>query len=83
MWYFYILQSEKDSKLYFGSTNDLRRRLTEHNSGLVKSTKPRTPFKVVYYEAYLDEKSARNRESKVKSSRGSRQALLLRINLGV
>lgn len=82
MWYFYILQSDQDRKLYFGSTNDLRRRFLEHNSGKVKSTKPRIPLKLVYYEAYLEEKTARNREYTVKSSRGSRLALLKRINIG-
>jgi len=33
MFYVYILKSEKDGKLYIGYTNDLKRRLEEHNSG--------------------------------------------------
>ncbi len=80
MWYFYILLSEKDKKLYYGSTNDLKNRITLHNSGLVVSTKHRRPLKLVYYEAYLEESTARKREHTVKSSRGSRTALLKRIN---
>ena len=83
MWCFYILRSQIDSKLYYGSTNDLKRRFNEHNAGKVASTNSRKPFEVVYYEAYLDESSARTREHKVKSSRGSRLALLKRINIGV
>lgn len=82
MWYFYILKSQVDHKLYYGSTNDLRRRLGEHNNGCVASTKSRAPFEVLYYEAYQDETSARKREHTVKSSRGSRMSLLKRINLG-
>ncbi len=33
MWYVYILTSERDGKLYVGSTNDLKRRLKEHEQG--------------------------------------------------
>ncbi len=42
----YILLSEKDNKRYIGFTHNLERRLTEHNSGKVKSTKNRIPLKV-------------------------------------
>lgn len=66
MYYMYILVSTKDKNLYIGSTPDLRRRLAEHNAGKVFSTKPRRPFKLVYYEAYLAEKDARGRESALK-----------------
>lgn len=66
MFYFYVLQSKKDNKLYFGSTNDLRRRLLEHNSGKVFSTKSRIPFEVKYYEAYSNENDARKREASIK-----------------
>jgi len=52
MFYVYILRSHKDGKLYLGYTKDLRKRLIEHNSGLVESTKERVPFYLVYYEAY-------------------------------
>lgn len=83
MWYFYILQSETDNNLYFGSTNDLKRRFQQHNNGNVRSTSTRKPLKLIYYEAYLSENAARNREHTVKSSRGSRFALLKRLNIGV
>lgn len=44
MFYVYILKSKKDNNFYMGSTNDLKRRINEHNSGLVFSTKSRMPF---------------------------------------
>lgn len=66
MFYLYILKSKKDNELYIGSTNDLRKRLKEHNSGLVRSTRPRRPFEIVYYEAYKSEKDARKRERNLK-----------------
>ncbi len=66
MYYLYFLKSLSDGKLYVGSTNDLRRRLSEHNAGKVPSTKPRRPFELRYYEAYSEEGDARRRESALK-----------------
>ncbi|MBI5734105.1 MAG: GIY-YIG nuclease family protein [Candidatus Kerfeldbacteria bacterium] len=66
MYYVYILQSKKDKKLYLGSTNNLKRRLIEHNKGLALSTKLRRPLELIYYEAYKSEKDARNREQNLK-----------------
>lgn len=52
--------------LYIGSTCDLRKRIKEHNAGLVRSTKTRRPFELIYYEAYKSEIDARARESNLK-----------------
>ena len=75
MHYVYILQSKIDDELYVGSTNDLRRRLAEHNDGKVKSTFPRRPYSLIYYEAYKAEYDARRRESALKK-RGQARARL-------
>ena len=40
----YILLSKKDGGIYIGKTNNLARRLSEHNSGRVNSTKGRRPL---------------------------------------
>ena len=66
MYYLYVLKSKKDNKGYIGSTNDLKRRFSEHNNGLVQSTKARIPFELIYYEAYKSEKDARDREQSLK-----------------
>jgi len=66
MFYVYLIKSEKDGNCYIGSTNDLKRRMLEHNNGLVLSTKSRKPFNPVYYEAYQSEKDARHREKNLK-----------------
>jgi len=71
MYYVYILKSNKDDNLYIGYTNDLRRRLKEHNTSFSKATKSRLPLKLVYYEAYLSEKDAKEREFKLKRFSGS------------
>ena len=79
MFYVYVIKSKKDSKLYIGFTNDLRKRLAEHNQGLNKSTKHRIPFILVYYEAYFSEKDARSRERKLKKFKNSYTELKKRI----
>lgn len=66
MYYVYVLKSKKDRLNYIGSTNDLRKRLNEHNSGKSYSTMKRRPFEIVYYEAYKSEKDARYREKNLK-----------------
>ncbi len=51
--------------------NDLKRRLREHNASSSKATRSRLPLKLVYYEAYLSEKDAKDREFKLKRFAGS------------
>lgn len=75
----YILHSRKDGNLYIGSTNNLRKRLQEHNAGRVVSTKDRRPFVLVYYEAYAIEKEARQREHNLKHRGRALRQLKLRI----
>ncbi len=66
MYYVYFLKSTKVKTLYLGCTNDLERRVAEHNSGSTFSTKRYLPWKVVYVEGYADEGDARDREKKLK-----------------
>ena len=72
MFYVYMLISEKDGNFYTGSTNDLKRRLEEHNNGRVKSTKNRMPLKLIYYEGCIDETDTRTREKYLKSGMGKK-----------
>ncbi len=44
MFYVYFLRSLKDGKFYIGRTNNLERRIAEHNRGLVSATKSRKPL---------------------------------------
>jgi len=66
MFFVYILRSLKDNQLYVGSTDDLRRRIQEHNAGKSESTKFRKLFNLIYYEAYVSERDARRREYNLK-----------------
>jgi putative endonuclease len=68
----YILQSEKHQRYYVGSTDDLNRRLWEHNTGQSKYTKTGIPWKLVYFHHFDDSKSGLRAERKIKSLKSRR-----------
>jgi putative endonuclease len=70
MHYVYLLQSITDDDFYTGCTNDLKKRFLLHNKGKVFSTKNRKPFKLVYYEAFLNQQDAFAREKWLKTGWG-------------
>ena len=79
MFYFYVLQSLMDKDLYFGYTENLKRRFKEHTAGQVIATRRRLPLRLVYYEAYNSEKDARNRERQIKRRSKAHISLKCRI----
>ena len=72
MHYVYILQTEYNNQLYVGCTNNLKRRLVEHNSGKVLATKTKTPYHLIHYEAFQDKTDAFERERFLKTGWGKR-----------
>ena len=70
--YVYVLESLVKKELYIGVTDDLKRRLVQHNSGLNVSTKRYMPWRVIYYEACCDRLDAERREKYLKTSQGRR-----------
>ena len=70
MYYVYILQSLKTKKFYVGYTSDLQKRFKEHNSGKSLATKPFRPYKLIFYETFLNRIDAKNREEYLKSGWG-------------
>ena len=66
MYYVYVLKSQKWSKQYIGFTNNLEKRVKEHNEKNTKSTRYGIPWKLVYYEAFLSREDAVKRELQLK-----------------
>ena len=71
MFYTYLLQN-KYGKWYTGATNDLQKRILEHNFGKNKSTKYGGPWKLIYCEICINKKDAFAREKYLKSGMGKR-----------
>ncbi|OGZ66228.1 MAG: hypothetical protein A3C58_01605 [Candidatus Staskawiczbacteria bacterium RIFCSPHIGHO2_02_FULL_34_10] len=73
MFYIYVTQSLKDNRTYVGYTNNLERRLIEHDSGQNKSTKKRIPFKLLFSEKFETSQKAKKRELYWKNGAGRRK----------
>ena len=70
MYFVYVLHSEKDGNLYTGYTQNLELRFEQHSKGQVESTKNRRPFKLIYFEACLEQSDALKREKYLKTYYG-------------
>lgn len=66
MYFVYLIQSEKTKEIYIGYTNNLKRRLSEHNSNKSFSTKNYGPWVLIYSEIYKSEEDAKTREKRLK-----------------
>jgi len=75
--YTYILKCADDT-LYTGCTNNLERRLKQHNKSKQGAhyTKIRRPVKLIYSETFNDLKNARAREAEIKKLSQKKKAKL-------
>jgi len=70
MFFVYIIQSLTNKKYYIGSTNNIERRVYEHNHNNTASLRNKGPFVLIYKEEYPNVSQARLRERKIKSYKG-------------
>jgi putative endonuclease len=63
----YVLQSEKSGRLYIGYTQDLNRRLEEHNTGQTTSTRNKGPWELLFAKSVRSKPEALQLERKLKS----------------
>ena len=76
-WYLYMIEC-KDSKLYTGITNDLDRRVKQHNCGKgCRFTKFRIPVRLIYKKVYSSKDEALKREAEIKGWRKDRKLELV------
>ncbi len=69
-YFLYILRSKKDGKRYIGITENIERRLDEHQRGHVKSTRNRRPLELIYQEKFCNKQDAALRERFFKMGKG-------------
>ena len=72
MYWVYVLKAENYKKSYVGYTDDLPRRLDEHNRGQSSYTSKFRPWKIIYGEEFVTKKEAISRERFLKSQGGRR-----------
>ena len=73
MHYVYILLNEAKARTYTGVADDVDKRLVEHNSGKVKSSRSYRPYKIIHTESFETLKEARQKEKFYKSTTGRRR----------
>lgn len=83
MYYVYLIQSERNGRIYTGYTSDLKRRMREHQSGSSPYTRNNGPYELVYYEAYASEDDAREREKQLKLRSNAYKQLRSRITKSI
>ncbi|MCR4276828.1 MAG: GIY-YIG nuclease family protein [Candidatus Roizmanbacteria bacterium] len=67
MFFIYIIESTLSGKYYIGCTDNINRRLIDHNKGLSKYTRNKGPWVLKYSEEYGNLSEARKREKQIKS----------------
>ena len=70
MLWVYVIKSQMTGRFYIGHTNNLKRRLEDHNRGKSRSVRNRGPFDLVYQEEFQDRSSAIKREKEIKRYKG-------------
>jgi putative endonuclease len=81
MYYVYAISSLERNYIYVGLTDNIERRLSEHNSGKNKTTRAYSPFELIYSEECGSRAEARNREKYFKSGIGKEKLRSIRENL--
>jgi len=72
LYFIYLLTNKRNTVIYTGMTNNLKRRIYEHKQKIIKGfTKKYNVHKLVYYEVYKSPQRAIEREKQIKA--GSRQ----------
>jgi len=77
MYYVYAISSVFRRYIYIGISDNLTRRINQHQLGYNRTTKPYRPFKLIYSEEVKDRKQARIREKSLKTSSGRARLKLL------
>lgn len=75
----YLLRSRKDGQFYIGQTDNLERRVLQHNTGKVRSTRTRMPFDLIGAEAHETREQARFREYDLKHHSDKKRAFIVQL----
>jgi len=70
MYYVYVIKSQSHDTRYVGTTDDIYKRLNEHNLGKCRYTSGRRPWRLIYKEKYPTRGEAMKREKFLKSGQG-------------
>ena len=70
MFFVYVIKSISRNYIYVGLSSDLTKRIDDHHKGYNKTTKPYSPFLIIFTEEFQTRVDARKREKYLKSGVG-------------
>lgn len=82
MYYVYAISSLERNYIYVGLTDNIERRLSEHNTGKNKTTMAYSTFVLIYFEKCGNRIEARIKEKYFKSGSGKEKLKIIRENQG-
>ena len=80
MYFVYAISSKTNKYIYVGLTNNIERRIKQHNLGRERTTKTHIPFELILKEEYVTREKARTREKILKSGYGKEWLKKLKSN---
>ncbi|MFH1561637.1 MAG: GIY-YIG nuclease family protein [Patescibacteria group bacterium] len=82
VWFVYIVTNYQNSVLYTGISNNIKRRIWEHKTGLVKNsfTKKYRLYKLVWFEEFNNPEEAIRIEKKIKGWKREKKVKLIKLN---
>ncbi len=80
MYYLYILLNEAKTRTYTGVSDDIDKRLKEHNDGRATSSRPYRPYKIIHTESFTTLIKARQKEKFYKSTTDRRKLRNILLN---
>ena len=80
MFYVYVLKSLKDNKYYYGYTSDIKRRIKQHNSGKVYSTRHRRPLQMIGFKSFINMDQALKFEKPIKRNNWQRDIFVKQLD---
>jgi len=84
MWYVYIIRNNTNGRFYIGSTNNVERRIAEHNRSKKRSVTHFGQYYFIYSEKYANRSEAYQREMQIKAYKGGNSfKKLLREKVGI
>ena len=76
----YLIQNSATEERYIGKTNDLQRRIKEHNNSQQTATNRKNgEWKLIYAEVFRNKKDADKREQKLKQHGSNKRWLFDRV----
>ena len=78
MYYVYAISSTTGNYIYVGLTADVDKRILRHNKGYEKTTRPYSPFQLIYTEKFNTRPEARSHEKYLKSGIGKEKLRKIR-----